>query len=205
MKKSVAVSLIMMLMLTGCGSENTENNKTEEETMITEIEGISFEHNLTNEELEKIFYEYIGDYYDGTKEADFDKCFGHFPDFYMEMLEKEVKVCNQTHEQYMQDILLDYKLNYGDDFDITYKISEDEQKNKGILCLSTDSVEQIKEIFKETYSKDVNVEEAYTIYADVTTKGSVDTYSEQMKWFLLKIDGNMYLYEAYYETNTIQE
>lgn len=204
--KKIILLLSAAFLLTGCSSEiNNNENTTEEETMITQIDGKDFEHNYTAEELEEMFYGFVKNYYDGTKEADFDKCFADFPSFYMDMLEKEVAICKQTHEEYMQDILLDYKLNYGDDFDFTVEIAEDEQSTKGILCLSADSLNEIKAIIKETYDTDITVDEAYVVYADITTKGSVDTYNEQVKWFMLKIDGKMYLYEPYYETNPLQE
>lgn len=119
------------------------------------------------------------------------------------MLEKEVEVCEQTHEEYMQSIYDDYVQMYGDDFEIKFQVSDDENGTKGILSLES-SIDEFKDILKETYDRDVNLEEAYTIYITTVTTGSLDSYNVQEEWYLLKIDGEYYLYENYYESNPIE-
>ena len=104
----------------------------------------------------------------------------------------------------MQDVLDDYKKYYGDDFDIKYQVSE-ENGEKGILFLYDDSIANFKDIIKTTYNKDVNLEEAYTVYITESISGSENSDSQKSEWFLLKIDGKYYLYENYYESNPVSE
>ncbi len=221
-KKSMLLMMTAILALTGCENETEETSadisvNNAETTAITENKEDSSEMTaekittmkddkkfLSRDEIEETFLAIVEDYYKGTEEADFDKCFGNFPDFYLEMLEKEVEVCKQTHEEYMQSIHDYYVETYGEDFSISFVVTEDKEGSKGILNLEQSLVD-FEEVIKETYGKDIHLQEAYTIYLTTTTKGSVNAESIREEWFMLKIDGKYYIYENYYESNTIGE
>lgn len=212
MKKSILIQLTALLTLAGCTSQDMASSSSGTDSGISSAASKTSASDtvdsqssaLTAEEIEAKCLEFLDNYYTGTKEADFDKCFGNFPDFYIDMLEKEVEVCGETHEEYMQAVLDDYKKYYGDDFDIKYQVSE-ENGEKGILFLYDDSIANFKDIIKTTYNKDVNLEEAYTVYITESISGSENSDSQKSEWFLLKIDGKYYLYENYYESNPVSE
>lgn len=212
MKKSIFIQLTALLTLAGCTSQDMSASSSGTDSGISSAaSGTSASDTvesqasaLSAEEIETICLEFLDNYYTGTKNADFDKCFGNFPDFYIDMLEKEVEVCGETHEEYMQAVLDDYKEWYGDDFDIKYTVAE-ESGEKGILFLYDDSIADFKDILKTTYNKDVNLEEAYTVYINENISGSKSSDSQKSEWFLLKIDGKYYLYENYYESNPVSE
>ena len=209
-KTTIALQISAILALTGCSSDVSSDN--ESGGMMNDA-SLVFTENGSNElaqenladKIEKLAQEFFDNYYNGTMEADFDKCFKNFPDFYLEMLEKEVETCGENHQQYIDGVRQNYVDTYGDDFKISHRISVDESGTKGILKLSDDSVESMKEIFKETYGKDVNLEEAYTVYITTAVQGSLDSYSEEREWYILKIDGEFYLYEDYYEKYMLDE
>lgn len=210
MKKSIIIPLTAMLIFTGCNNSSQNDSSSESSQISTENPVITASDTTANlsktaDEIETICIDFLTDYYDGTKEADFDKCFGNFPDFYLDMLEKEVDVCGETHEEYMQGIYNDYVESFGDDFNISFQVADSGDGNgKGILYLYDDSLEEFKNIFKDTYGADVNLEEAYTIYITTAMSGSKTSYTEDSEWFILKIDGKYYLYENYYETNSVE-
>lgn len=212
MKKSIFIQLTALLTLAGCTSQDMAASSSGTDSGISSAaSGTSASDTvksqssaLSAEEIETKCLELLDNYYTGTKEADFDKCFGNFPDFYIDMLEKEVGICGETHEEYMQAVLDDYKEWYGDDFDIKYTVAEDNGE-KGILFLYDDSIADFKDIIKNTYNKDVNLEEAYTVYINENISGSKSSDSQKSEWFLLKIDGKYYLYENYYESNPVTE
>lgn len=206
-KTTVLLQLSAILALTGCSSQdNAQTESVSNDDSTSQI--VSSDKNNSESELaqqiEDICLEFVNNYYNGTMEKDFDKCFGNFPDFYLEMLEKETEICGETHDEYMQGIYNDYAETYGDDFKITSRVSDDGNGTKGILKLSDESTKDMKKIFKETYNKDVNLEKAYTVYITTVTKGSENEVSEESEWYILEIDGKNYLYERYYENNSIE-
>ncbi len=209
-KKSMLLMMTAILALTGCENETEETSadisvNNAETTSVTESkEQKENSDEMTAEKIEEIFLGIVDDYYKGTEEADFDKCFGNFPDFYLEMLEKEVEICEQTHEEYIQSIHDYYVETYGEDFTISFVVTEDEEGSKGILNLEQSLVD-FEEVLNETYGKDIHLEEAYTIYLTTITKGSVNTDNVREEWFMLKIDGKYYIYENYYESNTLTQ
>jgi hypothetical protein len=204
------LQLSAILALTGCSSQDTalsdnaDNYDSETQIVSSDKTSQSNSDSELAQQIEDICLEFVDNYYNGTIEKDFNKCFGNFPDFYLEMLEKEVEICGESHDEYMQGIYSDYAETYGDDFEITSRVADDGNGTKGILKLSDESTEDMKEIFKETYDKDVNLEEVYTVYVTTVTKGSADEYSDEEEWYILKIDGEYYLYERYYEENPIE-
>ncbi len=205
-KKPILVMVSAILALTGC--ENSIENSSVDNVVTSnevseEVTTVNNSSDLTAEQIEEIFMGLISDYYKGTEEADFDKCFGNFPDFYLEKLEREVEICEQTHEEYMQSIHDFYVETYGEDFKIEFVVAEDEESTKGILSLD-ESLNEFVKILKDTFGKDVNLEKAYTIYLSTSTKGSIYSDVVREEWFLLKIDGKYYIYENYYESNSIE-
>lgn len=147
---------------------------------------------IDNTEITKVAEELLKQYCDGMTEADHDKCFDAFPDFYKKAVEEENKQYGETNEQYMQSIKDKFAEAYGDDFYIFASIS-------AVLQLSDESLEDVKESIDKSFGVDVNIEDIYSVYFTENFRGSKDKASDELDFLLPVIDGKIYLYDDYYE------
>ena len=207
---AVLAAAVMLVPCSGCtgdsGSTDTGNstssssaesrkpaNLNEDQKKAAEEAGISEDRYCTdNAEITKAAEELLKQYCDGMTEADHDKCFDAFPDFYKKAVEEENKQYGETNEQYMQSIKDKFAETYGDDFYIFASIS-------AVLQLSDESLEDVKESIDKSFGVDVNIEDIYSVYFTENFRGSKDKASDELDFLLPVIDGKTYLYDDYYE------
>lgn len=144
------------------------------------------------ESMKKISLDLLNTYYDGIKKVDFDKCFSKYADFYTERLEKDIEKEKISKVEYMKDIQNYYKENFGEDFDILLTIDS-------ILQLTDESLKNTNEIINNTFNQSIKLEDAYTINVYERVQGKLDIQKIELEWFLIKIEGEFYLYDGAYE------
>lgn len=131
-------------------------------------------------------------YYDGMADADHDKCFGAFPDFYKAALEKENESYGETNDEYIQSIRKKFTETYGDDFYVYPTVTN-------ILQISDTSMAELQERIRKSFDTDSVIDDLYYVYFTENARGSLDRTSYNLEFALLEIDGAYYLYDDYYE------
>ena len=134
----------------------------------------------------------VDTYFKGVTQDDYDMCFSVFPDFYREALELENKYYNQTGKEYIKEINQSLKSTYGDDY---YGYIEP----TGALQLYDGALKNVESIVKETFGISVKIEDAYEVYFNESIRGNLDATSQESMYIVLKIDGEYFLYDSYYE------
>ena len=209
---AVLTAILMIVPCAGCtGETSADTGKTgnsasgssdtgkkavslnEDQKKAAEEAGISEDRYCTdNSEITKVAEELLKQYCDGMTEADHEKCFGAFPDFYRKAVEDENKQYGETNEQYMKSIKDGFAESYGDDFYIFATVSS-------VLQLSDESLKSFKERIDKSFEIDANVEDLYYVYFTENVRGSKNKSSDELEFILPVIDGKTYLYDDYYE------
>lgn len=174
-------------------TENVDNSLAEIIQSAQENDGINPERlNTDNTELFEITKNLVDTYFKGVTQDDYDMCFSVFPDFYREALELENKYYNQTGKEYIKEINQSLKSTYGDDY---YGYIEP----TGALQLYDGALKNVESIVKETFGISVKIEDAYEVYFNESIRGNLDATSQESMYIVLKIDGEYFLYDSYYE------
>ncbi|MDO5560721.1 MAG: hypothetical protein Q4F95_14160 [Oscillospiraceae bacterium] len=159
-----------------------------------ELQIDSKRYNTDYDTLKKVTDDLFKKYYDGIQNEDYDKCFGVFPDFYRKALARESVEYNQTDDEYIKQIHNDIVKDYGDDYYAYQEIT-------GILQLYDDSLKSTEDTINKTFNTELTVEDAYSVYCKQVTRGKLKKdSSEEIMYLLLKIDGEYYLYDNYFES-----
>ncbi len=179
------------------GSTELSGNQSSTQLPDVDLDKVNTEINKKRknddfESMKKLSLDLLNTYYDGIKKVDFDKCFSKYADFYKERLEKDMEKEKISSSDYMKDIQNYYKENFGEDFDILLTIDS-------ILQLTDESLKNTNEIINSTFDKSIKLEDAYTINVIERVQGKLDMQKIELEWFLIKIDGEFYLYDGAYE------
>lgn len=174
-------------------NEIVRGELTDEQKKAAEEVGISEDRYCTdNTSATNIALGVLQQYYEGLAEADHEKCFTAFPDFYKKAIEDENKEYGDTNEEYMQSIKTRFIEIYGDDFKISPKINS-------VLQINDESMAGLQERINATFGTDIKLEDVYYIYFSENITGSLKTAENPLEFSLLCIDGNYLLYDAYFE------
>ncbi|WP_044974564.1 hypothetical protein [Ruminococcus sp. HUN007] len=210
-----SASLLMLLTSAGCAGnngQNTENNDSvsssaagmensnekkpelsEEQKKAAEEAGISENRYCTdNSDVTKAAEDLLKQYCDGLTEADHDKCFDAFPDFYKRSIENENKLYGETNDEYMQSLKKTMAEQYGDDFYMFASVTS-------VLQLSDESVTDLERRMKDAFKNDVRLDDLYYVYFDQTIRGSKSRTTDKLEFILPVINGKIYLYDSYFE------
>lgn len=171
----------------------TERELTQEQKDAAAEAGISEDRYCTdNAEITKKAEEILKIYYEGITEADHDKCFDVFPDFYKKAIEKENEEYNETNEEYMQSIRQGIIDKYGDDFYIFPAITS-------VLQINDESLDSLEKRISSAFDTEMRLDDLYYVYFTETTRGSLDKSTNPMEFSILVKDGKYYLYDTYFE------
>ena len=168
---------------------------SEEQKELAMQNGISEDRYCVDDtEITEISSGLLDKYYQGMAEADFDKCFESFPDFYKKAVEDENKDYNETNEEYMKNIKQSFIDDYGDDFYIFSNVTS-------VLQLNDDSLKIIQQGINSTFEteKEIEIEDAYYLYFKESIRGSINKGTKALEFSVIRIDGEYYLYDSYYE------
>lgn len=161
-----------------------------DETVYTDI--AADRKNDDYDSLEKEAGTLLEQYYTGIAEESHDKCFGAFPDFYKKAIEDESKSYGETNEEFMQYINESIKEGYGDDYTVYAEIT-------AILQLTDESLSSLEEIINKSFSVNIKLEDAYSVYFNQNASGSKDRSCDECEYKMIIIDGKYYLYDDYFE------
>lgn len=171
----------------------TERELTQEQKDAAKEKGISEErYCVDNTYILSKSEEMLKIYYEGITEADHDKCFDVFPDFYKKAVEKENMEYGETNEEYMQSLRDNFVEKFGDDFYIFPSLSS-------VLQLSDESLKEIEVSINNAFKLDIKLKDGYMVYFSETTRGKLDKQTQALRFMVLNIDENYYLYDDYYE------
>ncbi len=217
-KKSALVfmSCILALLSVGCDKKNDSTvdtgSKVSDTAAVIEQEGmqvaetedtqslnepantdISPDRLVTDDtEIIKIVDSCFEKYFNGIKNESHDECFSSFPDFYKKAVEEENKTYNQQNDEYIKEINSDLKASYGDDYYAYASVS-------AVLQIVDSSLEEMESTINKSFDISIKLEDAFSVYVQQVIRGSLDSRSDELEYMLLKIDGEYYLYDQYYE------
>lgn len=133
--------------------------------------------NKENKDYEKP----VHNYFEGMEKGDlntYEKAFPSFVETYMD-------------EEKLDDLVTMYKDEYGEDFDISYNITNKKE-------LNNDDFEDAKSYIKEEYDQDVNISGGYELEVEATMKGSKDSDTIKTTMYVFKINDVWYCMESSY-------
>lgn len=190
--QSVAETSVVQEQSTTEGS-STEN--TGEDDIVYEV-NINSDRALKDgdeEKLKDIISGLFDNYYNGIKAEDYSLCFSVFPEFYQKATEDETKELGQTNDQYIKEINAYFNETYGDDYYAFITIGN-------IVQLNDEVLESIKDGINKAFNVSISLEDAYSVYIDQTARGSLKKETQNYQYIMLKIDGQYYLYDDYFES-----
>lgn len=173
--------------------EQVRGELTEEEKNAAKEKGISEERYCTSEEaITKIAEDVLKQYCEGLAEADHEKCFTVFPDFYKQAVEAENKEYGETNEEYMQSIKQGFINDFGEDFTLSASVNT-------VLQISDESLNEMEKTINESFGIEIKLDDLYDVYFSETLSGSLNSETNPLQFLMLYIDGKYYLYDSYYE------
>ena len=94
----------------------------------------------------------------------------------------------------MKNIKQSFIDDYGDDFYIFSNVTS-------VLRLNDDSLKIIQQGINSTFEteKEIEIEDAYYLYFKESIRGSINKGTKALEFSVIRIDGEYYLYDSYYE------
>lgn len=188
MKKLISIFTLGALLLSCCGCSDEGNSGESTSSVNIAADRLTSDY----DGLVKTFTPILRTYYDGIRNADYDACFSVFPDFYQDAVNAECENSGLSHQAYIDYAKKAIVDECGDDFLTSFSYAN-------IFQLTDDSITAYEEILESSFEQKIELEDAYSVCITETTKGSLGTTSYDLEWFIFRIDGELYLYESYYE------
>lgn len=169
---------------TGNNTQNTEplNTDIAKDRLVTD-----------NTEIINIANKHFEAYFNGIKNGSHDECFSGYPDFYKKAVEKENKEYDQENDEYIKEIDTNLASAYGDDYYAYATVT-------AILQIVDTSLAEMESIINKSFDIDIVLEDAFSVQVNQVIRGKLNSISEEMEYLLIKVDGEYYLYDQYYET-----
>ncbi len=135
----------------------------------------------------------VQEYYNGILSQSYEQCFGNYPDFYQAAMMNEVSASGMSQEQYIASIYSWFSETYGNDFEISLEFSD-------LYELSEETVQSLESAIQKSFQIEDTLETAYYMTITESVSGELSSEDTELDWYALKIDGQLYLYDRYYET-----
>ena len=197
-KRILSVFLLSALILTSLtGCEGNNGNKSQAETTAN-TELAIHRRREDYSDVNEACADLIETYYDGLKTKDYDKSFSVFPDFYQKAMDAYLKALDETKEQFMDENIEWYNQNIGSDYKIELKINK-------VLQLVDSSLLEYQNTINSTFRTSIKLDDGYAVETSEVSSGSNSSVTNDLTWYVFEINGEYFLYESFFESNSVSE
>lgn len=178
MKKLLALllALVMILSLCACGDSSKDDDDEEEKP--------------------RTYKDAIDDYVEACYKGKTGKIKSLAPKEYWDWREEEYgETAQEVTQEYAETFERreeSWREYYGDDYKVSYEVVDKEKLDEDTLELFADALE-------DEYDIEFSVTEGYEVELEMTIEGSEDEDSDEATFYVLKIDGDWYVIDGYYD------
>lgn len=159
----IAVMLVSIMILTGCGTDNSNDDKKGEES-----------------KQESAFEEPIKNYVEGLQTSNLDTLVKAFPSFISDELKE------QMDEEDLKEMIDEAKEEYGENLKLSYEINDKQE-------IAEEDLKEKQEDIKTLFDTDITITKGYTVETKLTTKGDKEEHTETSTFEVYEIDGSWYM------------